>query len=69
MNCPYCKAPMDEELLDYTVTRNGVELSLEEVPTWVCPQCDATVVEDEVLATVEDMLAELETFAVLGEEE
>jgi YgiT-type zinc finger domain-containing protein len=68
MKCPYCHAPMIEELLDYIVDVDGEELRLEEVPTWVCESCDHTAVEPEVIEAVEDMLEHLDTVAS-GEEE
>ena len=53
-----------EELLDYDVKlEDGREVRLEEVPTWVCERCDHTVVDESVIATVEDMLEHLEMFA------
>ena len=54
MKCPYCNAPMVEELLDYIVEIDGQEARLEDVPTWVCETCDHTEVEDEVIEAVED---------------
>lgn len=69
MECVYCKGPMVEQLMDYVVKRNGVELRLEEIPTWVCERCDTTLVEDEVIEAVEDMLAHLDTVAADAEEE
>jgi YgiT-type zinc finger domain-containing protein len=61
MKCPYCKADMVEERLSYTVTYEGEDLTLEGVPTWVCEACDTTLVEDEVIEAVEDMLEHLDT--------
>jgi YgiT-type zinc finger domain-containing protein len=61
MKCPYCKADMVEEMLSYTVDYEGQTLTLEGVPTWVCEACDATLVDDEVIEAVEDMLEHLDT--------
>lgn len=60
MKCPVCKAPMNEELLEYLVEIGEETLRLEEVPTWVCSQCDYTFLEETVMETVEDMLAHLD---------
>lgn len=69
MKCPYCKAPMIEEEMAYDVRlEDGQELRLEDVPTWVCEICDHTVVEENVIATVNDMLAHMDTFGQGGEE-
>lgn len=70
MKCPYCKAPMIEEDMAYMVQlEDGVELRLDDVPTWVCEICDHTMVDEEVAATVNDMLSHIDTFGEGGEEE
>jgi YgiT-type zinc finger domain-containing protein len=69
MKCPYCNAPMTEELLDYIVEIDEQEVRLEDVPTWICEICDHTEVEDEVIEAVEDMLAHLDTVQADPEEE
>ena len=70
MKCPYCKAPMVEEEQAYIVQlEDGVELRLDDVPTWVCEICDHTKVEDDVIDTINDMLDHLDTFGTSGEEE
>lgn len=69
MKCPVCKAPMNEELLEYIVEIGEERLRLEEVPTWICPQCDHTFVEESVQETIEDMLAHLDDVQGGGEEE
>ncbi|NHZ71927.1 MAG: YgiT-type zinc finger protein [Aquificales bacterium] len=69
MKCPYCNAPMTEELLDYIVEIDDQEIKLEDVPTWVCDTCDHTEVEAEVIEAVEDMLAHLDTVQAGTEEE
>ena len=68
MKCPYCKAPMVEEDLAYVVQmEDGQELRLEDVPTWVCESCDHTIVDEDVIEAVEDMLAHLDTLGAGGE--
>jgi YgiT-type zinc finger domain-containing protein len=61
MKCPYCKANMTEETLNYTVDHEGQTLTLEGIPTWVCEACESTLVEDEVIEAIEDMLEHLDT--------
>jgi len=61
---------MIEEETDYLVQlEDGQELRLEEVPTWVCEICDHSVIDEAVIATVEDMLAHLDTFSHSREED
>lgn len=69
MICEVCKTPMEEEVTDFTVDLNGEQLLLEDVPVWVCPQCDSVLVEDEIVEAVEDMLAHLDKVAADAEED
>lgn len=69
MRCPVCKAPMNEELLEYVVEIDEEKLRLEDVPTWVCSQCDYTHVEEAVIETIEDMLDHLDDVQQPDEEE
>ena len=63
IKCPICKGEMVEELLDYNVQlEDGRDVRLVEVPTWVCERCDHTVVDESIIATIEDMLENLEMF-------
>ena len=68
MRCPYCRSPMVEELLNYVVEVEGETIKLEDVPTWVCEQCDHTEVDKNVAETIEDMLSHFDTLSK-GEEE
>ncbi|MDX1416201.1 MAG: YgiT-type zinc finger protein [Candidatus Promineifilaceae bacterium] len=64
LRCPFCKGPMEEELLDFVVQlEDGQEIMLEDVPTWVCESCDHTEVEESIIEAVEDMIAHLDTVA------
>lgn len=59
--CPICKAPMEETLQDYVVSRDeGDDIIMEDVPMWVCEQCGYSEVEEEVAATIEDMLEHID---------
>lgn len=59
--CPVCKAPMEETLQDYVAKlEDGREVTLEDVPMWVCDQCGYSEVEDDVVATIEDMLEHMD---------
>ena len=59
--CPVCKAPMEETLQDYVLTlEDGGEVTLEDVPMWMCEQCGYSEVEEEVVATIEDMLEHMD---------
>ncbi len=59
--CPVCKAPMEETPQDYVAKlEDGREVTLEDVPMWACDQCGYSEVEDDVVATIEDMLEHMD---------
>jgi YgiT-type zinc finger domain-containing protein len=59
MKCSICKGSMVQESSDYKTELNGEEIVIEAVPVWVCEQCEATVIDDEVIEAIEDMLSSL----------
>ena len=61
--CEICKGLMEEELADYTLDIDGEQILIEDVPTWVCTQCDHSYVEEEVIEAVEDLLDHLDDVA------
>lgn len=67
MKCSVCKSDMVQETSTYKTEINGEEVIIEDVPIWVCEQCDSSFLDDEVIEAIEDMLASLE--GGLGEEE
>ena len=67
--CEICKAPMETELQDYIVMVDDEEVTVEDVPIWVCPQCGHTHVEEEVIEAIEDMLEHLDTVSDDDEED
>ncbi len=60
---------MIEEMLLYEVEHGAEMIQLEDVPTWVCEQCDHTHLEPNIVETVEDMLAHLDTMQSGASEE
>ena len=67
MKCTVCKGNMMQESTNYKTEINGEELLIEDVPIWVCEQCDSSFLDDEVIEAIEDMLASLQ--GGLGNEE
>ena len=59
--CPVCRAPMEESLQDYIVPEeDGDDIVVEDVPIWACEQCGYNEVDEDVVATIEDMLAHMD---------
>ena len=70
MKCPTCKGGMEQIEQDYVVELpNGEEVRLEGVPAWFCERCDTTLVEDDVIEAIDDMLEHWDTLTVDGGEE
>ena len=67
MQCSVCKGTMVQETTTYKTEINGEEIMIEDVPIWVCQQCGSSLLDDDVIEAIEDMLASLE--GGLGEEE
>ena len=59
MKCDVCKGSMVQECSSYKTELNGEEVIIEDVPVWVCQQCDATLLDDDVIEAIEDMLKSL----------
>lgn len=59
MQCSVCKGTMVQETTTYKTEINGEEVLIEDVPIWVCEQCDSSFLDDDVIEAIEDMLASL----------
>lgn len=58
---------MVQENINYKTEINGEEITIEDVPIWVCEQCDSSFLDDEVIEAIEDMLSSLQ--GGLGDED
>lgn len=59
MKCDVCKGSMVQESSSYKTEINGEEIIIEDVPVWVCEQCDASQLDAQVIEAIEDMLKSL----------
>ena len=59
MKCSVCKGNMVQDSTNYKTEIDGDEVIIEDVPIWVCEQCDSSFLDEEVIEAVEDMLASL----------
>ena len=59
MKCSVCKGNMVQESTRYKTEINDEEVIIEDVPVWVCQQCDSSFLDDEVIEAIEDMLSSL----------
>lgn len=42
----YCQAEMKKSTVPFHIDRNGVHISFDEIPAWVCPQCGESYFEE-----------------------
>ena len=59
MQCSVCRGTMVQETTTYKTEVNGEEILIEDVPLWVCEQCDSSFLDDDVIEAIEAMLASL----------
>ena len=59
MQCSVCRGTMVQETTTYKTEVNGEEILIEDVPLWVCEQCDSSFLDYDVIEAIEHMLASL----------
>ncbi len=70
MTCVHCKGPMERATAPFHVDRQGVHLSLDSLPAWVCKQCGEPLFEQAevdsiqaILMVIDEQTARLESGA------
>ncbi len=56
MKCPHCQAELKHGNAQYTDSRKGYIIILEDVPAWICPQCDEPLFDSEAVHGIQDVL-------------
>ena len=46
---------------NYTLSRNGYHLLIDEVPAWICQQCGEVYFEGEEVDAVQDLIKTLDS--------
>jgi YgiT-type zinc finger domain-containing protein len=60
MKCIYCEAEMQKGTAPFHIDRQGVHVSLDEVPAWVCPQCGESYFEEQEVDTIQALVRTVE---------
>ncbi|GAB6040288.1 YgiT-type zinc finger protein [Endothiovibrio diazotrophicus] len=60
MKCVYCQAEMEKGTVPFHIDRNGVHVSLDEVPAWVCPQCGESYFEEHEVDAMQTLVQTVE---------
>ena len=60
MKCMYCKGEMKQSTVPFHIDRNGVHVSLDEVPAWVCSQCGEPYFEEKAVNSMQALVRAVE---------
>jgi YgiT-type zinc finger domain-containing protein len=60
MECFYCKGELVRGTVSYTANRQGYHLIIDDVPAWVCKQCNEPLFEEETVTTIQHSLQEVD---------
>jgi len=61
MECYYCKGELERKNVDYTASRKGYHLIIDDLPAWVCHQCGEPLFDEDTVETIQEMLEEVDT--------
>jgi YgiT-type zinc finger domain-containing protein len=60
MRCMYCQAEMKKGTTPFHIDRQGIHISLDDVPAWVCPQCGESYFEEKDVDTIQGLIKAVE---------
>jgi len=60
MKCMYCKAEMRRGTAPYYIDRQGIHITLDKVPAWVCPQCGEAYFEEKEVDSIQALIKAVE---------
>ena len=60
MKCMYCAAEMQKGTAPLHIDREGIHVTLDEVPAWVCSQCGEPFFEETEVESVQAILKVVE---------
>ena len=61
MDCPHCNGRLTIGKTSYTVNRNGYHLIIDDVPAYICEQCNEPLFSEEAVELVQEMIHNLDT--------
>ncbi len=61
MKCLYCKGRLVRRNVSYSATRQGYHLIIDDVPAWVCEQCGESLLDEETVDFIQEMLPEVDS--------
>jgi len=61
LECFYCKGNMVRGKTDYSLSRRGYHLLIDEVPAWICQQCGEVYFEAGEVDAIQDLIKTLDS--------
>lgn len=61
MECPHCRGTLKVGRTSYTVNRKGYHLIIDDVPAFICEQCQEPLFTEEAVRLVQQMIHTLDT--------
>jgi YgiT-type zinc finger domain-containing protein len=60
MKCMYCQGEMQKGTVPFLIDREGVYISLDEIPAWVCSQCGESSFEENEVDAMQALMKAIE---------
>ena len=61
MQCHFCGGEMKKGKTTYTLNRAGYHLLIDDVPAWICGQCNEVCFEENIVEKVQEITTQLNT--------
>ena len=59
-SCPQCQGVMHRQTITLAYEQEGITVQIQDVPAWVCSECDKRLISGEVANQVNELLNRLE---------
>ncbi|MFH0765676.1 MAG: YgiT-type zinc finger protein [Calditrichota bacterium] len=60
MKCIYCQGEMRRASAPFHIDRQGIHLSFDDLPAWVCNQCGEAYFEEAEVNSIQAILREVD---------
>jgi YgiT-type zinc finger domain-containing protein len=60
MKCMHCKGEMKRNKIPFHIDREGIHLSLDSLPAWVCQQCGEPYFEESEVDSIQAIIKAVE---------
>ena len=60
MDCPHCSGELSVGKTSYSVNRKGYHLIIDDVPAYICEQCNEPLFSEEAVELVQKMIRDLD---------